>query len=74
MTILDFCAALLGSTAAYILGDAIWAWGARRGSAAAQRSGAVLIAVGAAVLVGLVVWMVQAMYAPISAVWGVLHE
>ena len=40
MTMLDFCAALLGATAAYIIGDAIWSWGARRESIAARRAGA----------------------------------
>lgn len=72
MTILDFCAALLGATAAYILGDAIWSWGARREIVAARRAGAALVAAGGAVIVGLVVWLVQMMCAPISAVWGVI--
>lgn len=69
-TAYDFCAALLAATAGYILGDALWAWGARHESLAARRAGGALIAAAASVLALLAVLLLQLARLPIGEVWG----
>lgn len=71
MTLFEFCAALLGSTIAYIAGDAIWQLGRQLDDVWIKRAGCLLLAGGVATLIGLFVWMFSMLLSPASAVWGI---
>ena len=55
----EFCAALLGATVLYVLGDMLACAGIRRDSRALHRAGCLLVALSCAALVALVVLLVR---------------
>lgn len=58
-TSFDFCAALLGATVLYVIGDVLACAGIRRDSHALHRAGCLLVALGFAGLAALGVLLVQ---------------